>query len=176
MTMTNPKREISDWLSQAFRLRGFASLNSNTVVSLTKHDAELRGTAQKMVQKKEITITLIKNIISKNRVLLFLCHIEPKCKNYVCCRKEWPLACGQYKDKHNAELRKTAPAAKVSCHKCSYTSPPPPKYGQKWQFHTIFLDTFLKIIFKKKIVPGSKCVICSSFTDRKYPKNAKKIT
>ena len=28
------------------------------------------------------------------------------------------------KYKHNAELRKTAPAAKVSCHKCSYTTPP----------------------------------------------------
>ena len=146
MTMTNPKREISDWLSQAFRLRGFASLNSNTVVSLTKHDAELRGTAQKMVQKKEITITLIKNIISKNRVLLFLCHIEPKCKNYDCCRKEWPLACGQYKDKHNAELRKTAPAAKVSCHKCLYATLPP-NMVKNYIFHTIFLDTFLKIIF-----------------------------
>ena len=50
-------------------------------------------------------------------------------------------------DKHNAELRKTAPAAKISC------QPPPPKYGQKWQFHRIFLDTVLKIIFStKKII------------------------
>ena len=117
---------------------------------------------------------MIKNIISKNRVLLFLCHIEPKCKNYVCCRKEWPLACGQYKDKHNAELRKTAPAAKVSCHKCSYTSPPPPKYGQKWQFHTIFLDTFLKIIFKKKLFLGQNVwPVARSRTEntRKTPKN-----
>ena len=36
------------------------------------------------------------------------------------------------------------------------------------------LDIDLKIIFSKYYVPGSKCVTCSSFTDRKYPKNAKK--
>ena len=35
--------------------------------------------------------------------------------------------------------------------------------GQKLQFHTIFH------IFNNKN-PGSKCVTCSSFTDRKYPK------
>ena len=52
--------------------------------------------------------------------------------------------------------------------------PPPKKYGQKLQFHTIFLDAFLKIIFSKKNIPGSKCVTCSSFTDRKYPKNTQK--
>ena len=32
-----------------------------------------------------------------------------------------------FKNKHNAELRKTPPATKVSCHKCSYASPPPKK-------------------------------------------------
>ena len=56
-----------------------------------------------------------------------------------------------YKYKHNAELRKTAPAAKVSCHKCSYANPPP-QYDQKWQFHTIFLDTFIYIFSTTKIL------------------------
>ena len=37
----------------------------------------------------------------------------------------------------------------------------------------ICLDIDLKIIFSKYNVPGSKCVTCSSFTDRRYPKNAK---
>ena len=55
-----------------------------------------------------------------------------------------------YKYKHNAELRKTAPAAKVSCHKCSYAKPP--QYDQKWQFHTIFLDTFIYIFSTTKIL------------------------
>ena len=36
------------------------------------------------------------------------------------------------------------------------------------------LDIDLKIIFSKYNVPGSKCVTCSSSTDRGYPKNAKK--
>ena len=36
------------------------------------------------------------------------------------------------------------------------------------------LDIDLKIIFSKHYVPGSKCVTCSSFTDRKYQKNVKK--
>ena len=36
------------------------------------------------------------------------------------------------------------------------------------------LDIDLTIIFLKYDVPGSKCVTCSSFTDRRYPKNEKK--
>ena len=35
------------------------------------------------------------------------------------------------------------------------------------------LDIDLKIIFSKYYVPGSKCVTCSSFTDRKYKKTPK---
>ena len=62
-------------------------------------------------------------------------------------------------NKHNAELWKTAPAAKVSCHKCS---------GQKGQFHTIFFDTVLKIIFKKKIFLGQK--LSRTGNTRKTPK------
>ena len=36
------------------------------------------------------------------------------------------------------------------------------------------IDIDLKKIFSKYYVPGSRCVTCSSFTDRRYPKNAKK--
>ena len=64
------------------------------------------------------------------------------------------------KNKHNAELRRTAR---------DMPAPPPPNMVKK-----IYLDTVLKIIFSQQNIPGSKCVTCSSFTDRKYPKNAKK--
>ena len=36
------------------------------------------------------------------------------------------------------------------------------------------IDIDLKMIFSKHYVPISKYVTCSSFTDRKYPKNVKK--
>ena len=45
-------------------------------------------------------------------------------------------------NKHNAELRRTAPGAKVSYRK--FNMPPPPQYGQN------FKEYFLKIIFSKK--------------------------
>ena len=74
----------------------------------------------------------------------------------------------------NAKLRRTAPGAKKSPVSNIHLPPPPLKCGQKWKCHKIFLNTVLKIIFSKKHIPGSKCATCSSFTDRKYPKNAQK--
>ena len=54
------------------------------------------------------------------------------------------------KNKHNVERRKTAPAAKVSYYKRSYSSPTP-KYGKKWQIHTNFFFYISKDhIFNKK--------------------------
>ena len=45
-------------------------------------------------------------------------------------------------NKHNAELRKTAPVAKVSCHKCSYTSPLPQNMVKNDNFIQYFLIHF----------------------------------
>ena len=75
-------------------------------------------------------------------------------------------------NKHNAELRRTAPGAKATRRKFSCVSPPP-KHGQISKCHKIFLDTVLKIIFSKTNIPGSKCVTCSSFMDIQYLKYLK---
>ena len=66
-------------------------------------------------------------------------------------------------------VQKSPIASKFSC----ASSPSPSQIWSKWKFHKIFLDTVLKNLFKKKNIPGSKCVSCSSFMDRKKDRKKK---